>query len=393
VDIPSSTVDVVDVVRAARARIRRRYTVAAATLATLAMLAAPTALAGWRGYLDAGPATDGTVGAGGPVRPGSRPPGSCRVSPLELPEGVVPAGLTGMDPDGRYITGDAARGGAQVSIRWDGGVPAVLPVDAVRSSSSGVNADGVVVGSAERADSTRFPWVYRDGAVQTLPSPVGYPNFVQPEGINAAGDIAGTAEDPTFHDIVALRWPSDRPGTVEVLATTTLMGTTLRVQVAGVADDGSVVGSVGDLDHAVPYRWDPAGLGSVLALPAGATSGWVAGVRGWWAFGGVTLAGRDGTPDGAQAQRPVRWSLHTGQVEFVAPDLPGRALIGDAGGDVVLDGQPDLVRAGRDIRLAGLTDGSVPRPFSVDEAGGTVAGIDVGGPAQGNRRTPVVWRC
>jgi hypothetical protein len=191
---------------------------------------------------------------------------------------------------------------------------------------------------------------------------------------------------------VALRWPVDRPGTVEVLPTTTLFGTALRVQVAGVADDGSVVGTVGDLDHAVPYRWDPAGLGSVLALPAGAASGWVAGVRGSSAYGGVTLTGQDRTRDGAGAQHPVRWNLRTGQVEFVA-DLQGGALIGNTGGDVVIDGQSVLVRARRGIPLAGLTEGSVPQPFSVDEAGGTVAGVDVGDPAQGSHRTPVVWRC
>jgi hypothetical protein len=387
-DVPPSTVDVVDVVRAARARIRRRYAVAAAAVATLLMLAAPAALAGWRGYLDEKSATHG----GGPAGPGSGTTGPCRVSPLEPPEGVVPTGLTGMDPDGRYLTGDGVRGDTQVSIRWDRGVPAILPVGAARSTSSGVNADGVVVGSAERADRTRFAWVYRDGSVDTLPSPAGYPNFVQPSGINAAGDIAGTAEDPTFHDVVALRWPVDRPGTVEVLPTTTLFGTALRVQVAGVADDGSVVGTVGDLDHAVPYRWDPAGLGSVLALPAGAASGWVAGVRGSSAYGGVTLTGQDRTRDGVGAQHPVRWNLRTGQVEFVA-DLQGGALIGNTGGDVVIDGQSVLVRARRGIPLAGLTEGSVPRPFSVDEAGGTVAGVDVGDPAQGSRRTPVVWRC
>ena len=388
-DVPPSTVDVVDVVRAARARIRRRYAVAAAGVATLLMLAAPAALAGWRGYLDGKSATYG----GGPAGLGSGQTGHCRVSPLEPLEGVVPTGLTGMDADGRYVTGDGARGGTQVSIRWDRGVPAVLPVDAARSTSSGVNADGVVVGSAERADSTRFAWVYRDGSVETLPSPAGYPNLVEPSGINAAGDIAGTAEDPTFHDVVALRWPIDRPGTVEVLPTTTLFGTALRVQVAGVADDGSVVGSVGDLDHAVPYRWDPAGLGSVLALPADAASGWVAGVRGWWAYGGVALTGQDRTRDGTGARHPVRWNLRTGQVEFVAPDLRGEALIGDSGGDVIIDGQPTLVRARRGIPLDGLTEGSVPQPFVVDEAGGTVAGVDVGGPAQGGHRTLVLWRC
>ena len=387
VDVPPSTVDVVDVVRAARARIRRRYAVGAATLATLALLAAPTALAGWRGYVDRG------SGTGGPQGAGSRGQGACRVSPLPLPGGVVLTGLTGMDPDGRYLTGDGTRGDTQVSLRWDSGVPEVLPLNAVSSASNGVNASGVVVGSAERPDGTWFPWVYRDGTVDTLPSPDGYPNLVQPLGINAAGDIAGTAEDPTFRDVVAVRWPSDRPGTVEVLPTTTLMGTTLRAEVAGVADDGSVLGSVGDLANPVPYRWDPAGLGSVLALPEGATSGWVAGVRGWWAYGGVTPGGQDASRSGDRAQRPVRWNLRTGQVEFVAPDLRGAALVGNSGGDAVLDGQSALVRAGRGVPLDGLAGGSVPQPFSVDEEGGTVAGIDVGGPAQDNRRTPVLWRC
>ena len=393
VDVPSSTVDIVGVVRAGRARVRRRYAVAAAAVATLALLAAPTALAGWRGHGDDRPATHGPAGADGPVSPGARPFAPCRVSPLELPADLVATGLTGMDAAGRYVTGDATRDDTQVSVRWDRGVPEILPVAAVRSSSNGVNTAGVVVGSAERSDGTWFPWVYRGGVVDTLPSPDGYPNFVQPLGVNAAGDIAGIGEDPTFHDTVALLWPHDRPGTVRVLPTPALPRTAVQMNVAGVADDGSVVGSVGDLDHAVPYSWDAAGRGAALALPAGATSGFVAGVRGLWAFGGVTLAGQDGARDGTLVQNPVRWSLRTGQVEFVAPDLRGQARSGNSAGDVILDIQPALVHAWRGVRLEGLTDRSATQPFAVNEAGATVVGLDVAPSAEGTVRTPVVWHC
>jgi hypothetical protein len=414
-DIPPSRVDVSTVVRTGRTRTRRRHAMAGAGAVALLLVAAPTGIVGWRTYLgghgstvdSAGPAA--SPSAAGPSGPAASPStaaglpagslGPCAVRALTLPAGVVPYDVRGVDPSGRYIIGDTFdvhHDSSPVSILWDNGVPTVIPVGGTNSFSYAVNVHGVVVGTGEHKvdGSDAFPWIYREGKVKVLPKPPGYPNFVEPDAINASGDVSGTATDPTFNDIVAVLWPADA-GTVRVLPTPKLPGTSVRVQAAGVADDGSVVGTVGDDNHAVPYRWDASGHGDVLEMPAGATDGWVAGARGLWAYGGVKLAGAVYDHTGVPPLTPARWDLRTGRIDLVAPDMLGQALTGNAAGDVVVYGrESSLIHAGQAVTLDRLTDQSTPHPVAIDESGRLVVGNDYVNPTDpGGGRTPVVWHC
>jgi hypothetical protein len=412
-DIPRSTVDVSAVMRTGRARVRRRHRAGTAAAVALVLLAVPGAVAGWRvagggvaggrrSTVDGRPNVAATPGVTPSVAasPGDTVPGPCRITPLALPSGAGPLEVTGADPSGRYViaaTSDGTQGAAQVSIRWDGGAATVIPVNGTFPSAQAVNASGAVVGWADHGESTTssFPWIYRDGRVGTLPLPSGYPNEVHADGINAAGDVAGLATDPTYNEKVALLWPADQPGTVRVLSMPTLPGTAKRVRTVGVADDGSVVATIGDPDHTLPYRWGPDGKGGQLALPDGVTDGWVATVRGWLAFGGVSTGA---APGGVMPTlTPARWDLRTGEVELLAPQTRGQVVDGNRAGDVIVEdngGQRVLLHDGRRVTLDAVAPTAFLKPAVVADSGLWLAGTEYEDANSANgKRIPVLWRC
>jgi hypothetical protein len=410
-DIPRSTVDVSAVMRTGRARARRRHTAGTAAAVALVLLAVPGVVAGWRVAEGHGSTVDGgPTAAAPPDRIAASPSaaggvattmtGPCRITALPVPSGAPPLEVTDADPSGRYViaaTSDGRDSTAHLSIRWDGTVATVIPVGGTNSVALAVNASGVVVGWGDHGNSSasQFPWTYREGRVSALPLPVGYPNEVHANGINAAGDVVGTAIDPAYSGKVALLWPADQPGTVRVLPMPALPGTAKRVRTVGVAEDGSVVATIGDPDHTVAYRWGPDGKGGPLAVPDGVTDGWVAAVRGWQAFGGVSTGA---APNGVMPTlTPARWDLRTGEVELLDPQVRGQAVDGNVAGDVIVEdsgGQRVLLHDRRRVSLDALTPASFLKPAVVAESGVWLAGTDYEDPNNADgKRLPVLWLC
>jgi uncharacterized membrane protein len=404
-DIPPSTVDVERIVRAGQVRVQHRQAIA--TLAVLA-IAAAASLTGWRLYayarIPARPAAHNTSPAVVASTTPATPIGPCTVRALPVPKGLVPYDVHGMDPSGRYIvadTFDARHDSSPVSILWDNGVPSVIPVGGSNSFAFAVNIHGTVVGTGERTSGVEFPWIYADGKVTDLPAPAGYPHNVTPVGINARGDVVGTAADGAFNQVAPVLWPAGNRAGVHVLPVPTVSGASSRTQAIAIADDGTVVATIGDVRHRIPYAWDADGHGRHLDVPKGAVNGEVVAVSGGWAFGRVDRPEAGVSPgvytNGPVIGTPARWSLRTGAVTLPAPDRHTGAVAGNAAGDLILRGYPDgevYLHAGTPVELPDLLPGSAPHLVALDATGHLVAGNAYKNPTEVTGvRQPVLWRC
>ncbi|MEU7956414.1 hypothetical protein [Micromonospora humida] len=255
-------------------------------------------------------------------RTGSAP--ACMMHPLPLPPGASLAwDAMLVDPAGRFIVGTGRRatdqGQESLLLRWDG--PRVTVLTGSPGLLVAVNRHGVLVGDSSTSAGNR-PWRYRDGRVEWLPLPPnGIGGYVT--AVNSRGDIVGYGgylEEP-----VTLRWPVDRPDTVEVLEPG-------GIPVA-ILDDGTIVGEVpGEEDRSShgpgargaggrgvappPVAWVRRPDGRVDRLTApGAVKSTVRAARGNWAVGQVA-----DTADG-QYEQMVRWDLRTGVATPVRPGL------------------------------------------------------------------------
>jgi hypothetical protein len=406
VDAPPSRLEVTGIVLTGRARARRRRYLAAggATAMVLAVAAAlPVAVQGWR----AGPGLD-------PPPPGGESPLpalECEITELELPdhpERGTPdpshVWVRAMDPTGRYVLANWVSGEVtgtddpQVVLVWDieEGTVAYLPAG---QSGQDVNTHGTVVGADPQGEG-ESPWIYRDGEVDTLPLPAGYPTG-RAEFVHESGDVVGAAWGANG-DTVVVVWPADDLARPEIL--TGSEG--LNPVAAGITDDGAVVAS----DDQGPFFWDADRVHHRLPLPEGATGGYIGAVRGNWGVGGATFpasgASLPPTPmsdgDGqAVIGVPVRWDLAAGAAELIGvgtyPDV-GAAVAVSIAGDVVTSvtdtADPIVVRDGRPYTLPVPVEDGHPQPEAVSEDGMVFAGaVRTSAPDGDPVAQPTVWHC
>ncbi|MFG1867145.1 hypothetical protein [Micromonospora arborensis] len=296
---------------------------------------------------------------------------TCEASWLPQPIRGPVAVTIGVDPTGRHIVGEIGTGNEDGRVvLWTDGRATLLPAS-VRHGSA-VNADGYVIGT--NGDGTG--WVYRNGSLRTLTTPPGY-DAVLLHAINGRGDIAGTARgaNESHH---AVLWSVDRPQEYRLIGRP---GSTAT----GITEDGTVVGTMGDL----PYRWTPQGAGKALALPDGSPHASVESARGNWAVGMVNGAKKGG----AVEMLPVRWDLTTGAASL--PPFPGMAEIAGNGDLLVGDGAPLVVSPdGTSRRLPGRPDVRATGAGTYTAEGISDDGLTVVGAVYENEGyRPLVWRC
>ncbi|MEU7981014.1 hypothetical protein AB0B63_21080 [Micromonospora sp. NPDC049081] len=321
-------------------------------------------------------------------RTGSVP--ACLMHPLPLPAG---GGLAWdamfVDPAGRFIVGTGRRatdqGQEPVLVRWDG--PRVTVLTRSPGLLVAVNRHGVLVGDSSTGAGNR-PWRFRDGRVEWLPLPPnGIGGYVT--AVNSRGDIVGFGGYLEYP--VTLRWPVDRPDTVEVLEPGGLP--------VAILDDGTIVGEVpGEEDRSShgpgargpgargagargaggergvappPIAWVRRPDGRVDRLTApGAVKSTVRVARGNWAVGQVA-----DTADGQYGQM-VRWDLRTGVATPVRPGLIAMTGVNASGGllsDSVVD------HLDRRVPLRSVVSGPVNRVVAEAIAdNGLVVGRAVG---------------
>ncbi|GAA4461761.1 hypothetical protein [Phytohabitans houttuyneae] len=314
VELPPSRLDIDRAVRTGRRGRRWRQILTAAGAAATVAVGSGAVVAG--------------VGAPqGPDRPVVTPsptatPVACTVTVLPAPEGYRPVSLVAADATGRHLVGNALQDGTEKVrvVVWVDESPTTFEVPGAGpfTDPTDVNSAGTVVGGASGTASGRtFAWSYRNGTVTKLPNPSGY-RAGGPAFINERGDIAAPASGATGLAVVV--WPASAPDRPRVFPTSFA-----DLDLADIAEDGTVVGSVGADDPrgfavtgngGTPYAWPPDGVGRELAVPAGWDGGLPRGVHGDWVLGSVYASAttRD-RPFGATFA-PARWRLSTGEVEL-----------------------------------------------------------------------------
>ncbi|WP_405427493.1 hypothetical protein [Micromonospora sp. NBC_00617] len=267
---------------------------------------------------------------------------ACTISTLPYPADTYRAEANAIDPSGRFVAGTALRVGENdnqyLMLLWDGqrlteveapGVSGFDPAD--------INESGIVIGNGWENGSPRA-WRYRDGRFVQLPSPPSVD--VSVTAINKAGDIVGVGSDNASGEYVALRWPADRPGTVEVL------DAPVNARPSGITPNGTIVGSAGEFANWTGWVRRPNGRIKPLAVPGGGSTE-VYAAAGHWAVGRVSMVD-------AQADI-VRWDLQDGsyttldQQVGLLDDVNAKGVV--VGGDRVARGATSRVLPGGGERV------------------------------------------
>jgi uncharacterized membrane protein len=321
---------------------------------------------------------------------------SCSVRALPVPPGEPHASPMAVDSSGRYVVGhipgSEETGAAGAALLWDGDRVRDLAVPGQFAAPSGVNSAGTVVGTVNR-NHRQVPWVYRDGAVITLPAFNGLPTSAT--AINDRGDIVGTAYGERDRN-TAVVWPADRPATVRALTAPGSAGAN------AIAADGTIVGYG---DENLPYVWGPDGAGRPLPILTAARFGAVRGIADSWAYGylGAQL-GDTSLPDpggkvaGSSTRRwSVRWNLADGRVEELTTVEPTAVTTGG-----VVAGISAEVKRQRPFRAAvvqpGPTAVTLPpvnpdRNYNAVTAGTPDGRVYVGEETTDSTTTPLRWTC
>ncbi len=295
------------------------------------------------------------------------------MEPLAQPAPGAYSLVLAMDPGGRHIAGRTGRpGDVDLDlVLWTDGRPSVADLPGENQVPHAVNASGVAVGSTIFGSLGGLQelraWIYRDGAVATLPGEGSSEAFAVSDDGAVAGTLAGRP----------VVW---RPAA----AAPTVLAPDGRA--LGISADGrTIVGQTGVGGQTRPYVWTDGGTPRELPLPTidgeTAMTAIAQSITGDWIVGMATTRDDD-------RGVPARWNLRTGDV--VA--FPGHSL---AGGSISADGRftaqddrratvsggPETLTLPRLDGNAGLRDS--PSAISLD--GRVVAGN------AGN--APVVWRC
>ena len=313
----------------------------------------------------------------------------CTITTLPLPavlsgldENVVANLMVdGMDSTGRFIVAsyDGAPDDVVVIVRWDNGIPAVLPINEAGLVAHGINAQGTVVGGHRTGEGSA--WLYSDSGFTVLPTPVGAVS-AQAFAINDRGDVAGEAV--AAHGFrTAVVWRADQQYAARVLTAPGSAGA------RGINADGIVVGfaASGDGEESGrPYGWHPIGEGAFLALPIDYQVGVATQIRGEWAVG----FGWHRTTGNRVA---FRWDLVSDSVTTVDNwrETPFIGLSADGVIATETTVGPTMIIRGQAYRLPRLAEdrAAILMPVALNDD----ATVIVGRQAGLLRKPVVLWRC
>ncbi|RAO36223.1 hypothetical protein ONO23_01836 [Micromonospora noduli] len=303
--------------------------------------------------------------------PGGATSRTCKISTLPYPTDTYRADANAVDPTGRYVAGTALRVGETENqyllLFWDGQRVTELESEA-SATPVDINADGVVIGNGSAETGYGQPWRYRDGKLEQLPVLPSTATYVS--AINDAGDIVGHGSDIVSGEMVALRWPAARPGTVEVL------DAPVDAQAGGITDNGTIVGSAGPFGDWNSWVRRPNGRIGALTFP-GAEWSTAGAAAGRWAIGQVWL-------DGGTSSTGVRWDLRNGSHTLLDQEMPA---VTDVNAKGVVVGDDRVARGSTSRVLPGGGEGVAVGARSISDSGAIVGFRNV----LADRLTPVRW--
>lgn len=227
-----------------------------------------------------GPQTAGRTSAASAPKPAE--PKDCTIH--QLPTGGIGKALVSSgDPSGHYLAGRVYPPGSHPkTVIWkDGRLQEGGTMPGEDADIYAINNKGVGVGSSYAGDN-EYPYVVSNGTATKLKGGTG-----SAVGINADGVIVGgLGEDG---ETAPVRWSSAGAQPTRLPLPSGAGGGTVRA----IADDGTMVGSVGFGKSVKGYLWKPDGTGHVLppATVDGQTGVFSPSTMGGgWAYGTVSFA-------------------------------------------------------------------------------------------------------
>lgn len=321
-----------------------------------------------------------------PSAPAANTPTGCTVTRLPT-NGIKKAVLTAGDPSGHYLAGRLYLGGTGFNrpiIIWkDGKILATAAMPGSDQSIDDLNAAGVGVGTSFDTQERQHAYVYRNGTFHQLAG-----GEAGASAINEAGAIAGTLG--AAYAGVPVRWSS---ATAKPVKLPLPKGAGLG-DVAGIGEDGTIVGTVGPADgEGSGYLWFADGTTRTMTVPTvDGTKGtffWPESMSNGWVVG---RAVRD-DKDGSRGFESYRYQISTGKYEPIAVPLDAFSRLAANGWIAGVQNQlPVIVAGGRAVPLPphGTNLQYVMSSFSAD---GKVAGGYSVGDGTPVTNEPLMWRC
>ena len=389
---PSPTVDIDRAIADGRRGNRRHRVLAGVAVAAVGALTVTTAVGIARsGHASTAPSA--TVDAAATAATAA--PQRCDIEQLAVPGDTRPVRVTGMDPTGRFVLGQALpttnTNADQPSLIWDGGQPTWIHLPGTQQEISDITTAGVAVGTYTQG-GLPHPVVVRGGQVTPLTGVYAG----QATAIDDAGTIVGVDIHSAKATPVPVRWDSPTSRAVDL----PLPAGFPYGWASDIAEDGTIVGAVSnERGESRGYVWLPGGAAHELPAPVstgavhGLTGAVPTAVGGEWASGSGTATGGDG----GAVKVGVVWNLQTGEATI----LPGFGPLGVAGNgwivgtDTTRHPGATLLAGGRTVALpalANLTNDATNVVVAISADGRVLAGQSDASAAADTTK-PVLWHC
>jgi hypothetical protein len=180
-------------------------------------------------------------------------------SDLPLPAGIVSATVNGSDGQLTFVgTAYTRVGGPGQGIVWQNGTPHLLgyAANSRNTQLSGIDSAGDAVGE-ESLGSFEVPVLYHNGGYEGLTAPFASASELVAYGINANGDVVGTALENNGTNVFVV-WPAGRPSNPRTLP---IPGSVDWAGIPYIEDDGYIA-SYNGVPNA--YVWAPDGTPTAL---------------------------------------------------------------------------------------------------------------------------------
>ncbi|GAA0644794.1 hypothetical protein GCM10010174_79800 [Kutzneria viridogrisea] len=291
---------------------------------------------------------------------------ACTWRPTALPVPTDVSGSTVYATDGHGIYAGVAERGEYHFVLWKNGKLTdfgnLVGHTSSMHSVDGVNSAGTLVGSEGVRGHYPVPQALRSTGdkVELLPGK----GISRAYAINEHGDIVGFGSVPDSsgqNRLLPVRWPADRPGTMEVLPG--LPADWLNAAAVDMDADGTVLLSRNLGDDRPGFLWRN-GVVTALPRPAGATSLSVQAIAGGRVVGSATISGtqhgvlwdRDGTITLLPRANGARDITSSGLI--IGEDTAQRSAVWRLGTfDSELGADAELWTAGEDGTIAGRRNG------------------------------------
>lgn len=302
-------------------------------------------------------------------------------SDLPLPAGIVSAAVLGSDGQLTFVgVAYTNVGGPGQGIIWQNGTPHLLgyALNSLNTVLTGIDSAGDAVGQLSLGNF-QVPVLYHDGGYERLTAPFASPVNLTAYGINANGDIVGTALENNGTDVFVV-WPAGQPSNPRALP---VPGSVDFAGIPYIEDDGYIASYNG---VANAYVWAPDGTPTALTPVNPGDFTEVFGIR------GDRIVGFSG---GSAGSTIVEWDT-AGSVVRTLPGIAtsSRALIN--GNDTVL-GQSTATGQQYDLWQQGQLIGQVAAPTNARSIGLAVLtdGDIVAGAytVNGSSLIPAEWEC